>query len=155
MNLLARRENDIPPELERIFPGAEEFFRDVFGVISPGSFTRRRGNMICDLKVGEDEVTLQLACPGHKAEDFDIEIAGTLLTVKTCCSCEEQHGGAGHSYIFKERACMNFEETFHLPVEVVSSDAKASYDEGVLRISLPREAQKAPRIRKIEVKSAK
>ena len=67
MNLLARRENDFPLELERAFPGAESLLRDVFGL---GAGHRRRC-AACDLTVGEKEVTLQLACPGHKPDDLN------------------------------------------------------------------------------------
>ena len=30
MNLLAKRENELPVELEHSFPGVEEFFRTIF-----------------------------------------------------------------------------------------------------------------------------
>ena len=31
MNLLARRDNELPMELERTFPGVDEFIRNIFG----------------------------------------------------------------------------------------------------------------------------
>ena len=64
MNLLARRENDFPSELERAFPGAEALLRDVFG-ITAGHRCRRAAY---DLTVGEKEVTLQLTDENYALE---------------------------------------------------------------------------------------
>ena len=156
MNLLAKREHDLPLELERTFPGVEEFFRSVFG--SHGTellHHHQPWGAVHDLKVDEKEVTLLLACPGHKAEDFDVEITGNLVSVRTCCNCEKEHEQGKHNYMFKERSCMSFEETLHLPVKVTGSEAKASYEHGFLKIQIPRELKKSAQIRNIKVACGK
>ena len=156
MNLLARRENEFPVELEHTFPGVEEFFRSIFGSPDPELLRRHHPwGPVHDLKVGEKEVTLLFACPGHKAEDFDVEITGNLISVKTSCHCEDEHAGEKHNYMFKERACMSFEESLHLPVKVVGSEAKASYENGVLHVTLPRELKKEAQPRTIKVACGK
>ena len=93
MNLLAKREHELPAELERTFPGVEEFFRSVFGSWNPELLHHHQPwGPVHDLKVEEKEVVLQLSCPGHKAEDFDVEITGNLISVKTCCKCSKTPG---------------------------------------------------------------
>ncbi len=153
MNLLAKRENDLPMELDHPLPGVEEFFRSVFG---PGTQDLLHHHpspwgAVHDLKVGEKEVTLLFACPGHRAEDFDVEITGNLISVRTRCCCENEHANPGHNYTFKERSCMNFEESLHLPVRVEQSGAKASYENGVLKVEIPRELKKSAKSRTIKV----
>ena len=156
MNLLARRENDLPMELEHTFPGVEEFFRSIFGPVNPELLHHRRPwGPIHDMKVDEKEVTLLFACPGHKAEDFDVEITGNLISIKTCCTCEDDHAGEKHNYMFKERACMSFEESLHLPVKVIGAEAKASYEHGVLQVTIPRELKKESQPRTIKVTCGK
>ena len=156
MNLLARREHEYPVELERTFPGVEEFFRSIFGSTAPELLRRHdHWGPVHDLQVGDKAVTLQLSCPGHKAEDFDVEITGNLISVRTCCQCEEEHNHARHNYTFKERACMNFEESLHLPVRVESAGAKASYENGVLKVVIPREAKSVPETRAVKVSCGK
>ena len=156
MNLLAKREHDLPMELERTFPGVEEFFRNIFGPLSPEVLHHHHPwGPVHDLKVGEKEVVLQLSCPGHKAEDFDVEITGNLISVRTCCQCEEEHNHAKHNYTFKERACMNFEESLHLPVRVESTGAKATYENGVLKVVIPRELKNLPKTRSVKVACGK
>ena len=156
MNLLARREHEYPVELERTFPGVEEFFRSIFGSTAPELLHRHdHWGPVHDLQVGDKAVTLQLSCPGHKAEDFDVEITGNLLSVKTCCNCQAEHEKEQHSYMFKERSCMTFEETLHLPVKVVGAEAKASYEHGVLNITIPRELKKEAAMRTIKVSCTK
>ena len=155
MNLLAKRESEFPMELERTFPGVEEFIRNIFGPAPHDMLTHSPWGPVHDLKIGEKEVSLQLACLGHKPEDFDVEITGNLISVKTCCCCEEQHTGEKHHYTFKERPCMNFEESLHLPVKVIGSEAKASYEHGVLHITIPRESKKSSQSRTIKVSCGK
>ena len=152
MNLLAKREHDLPLELERTFPGVEEFFRSVFSPHATELLHHQQPwGPVHDLKVDEKEVTLLLACPGHKAEDFDVEITGNLLSIKTCCCCGKEEDGAKHHYMFKERSCMSFEETLHLPVKVIGSQAKASYEHGVLKLQIPRELKKSAQVCSVKV----
>ena len=156
MNLLAKREHDLPMERERTFPGVEEFFRNIFGPLSPEVLHHHHPwGPVHDLKVGEKEVVLQLSCPGHKAEDFDVEITGNLISVKTCCNCAAEHDVEKHNYMFKERSCMSFEETLHLPVKVKSTEAKAVYEHGVLQITIPRELKKSGKVRTVKVSCEK
>ncbi len=156
MNLLAQREHELPMELERTFPGVEEFFRNIFGPLSPELLHKHHPwGPVHDLKVGEKDVTIQLSCPGHKPEDFDVEITGNLISVKTCCKCGEKQSPENHNYLFKERSCMSFEETLHLPVKVISADAKATYEHGVLHITIPREQKKQCKLRNIKVSCSK
>lgn len=157
MNLLAKRENDLPVELEHTFPGVEEFFRSVFGPLTPEVLHRQHSTWgpVHDLRVDEKEVTLLFACPGHKAEDFDVEITGNLISVKTCCDCEKDHSDEKHNYMFKERSCMSFEETLHLPVKVAGADAKASYENGILKVVIPRKMEKSAARRTIKVSCGK
>ena len=157
MNLLAKRENDLPMELEHTFPGVEEFFRSIFGPLSPELLHHQHQGWgpVHDLRVGEKEVTLLFPCPGHKVEDFDVEITGSLISVKTCCRCEEEHASEQRNYLFKERACMSFEESLHLPVKVAGEEAKASYENGVLKVVIPRELEKSAAKRTIKVTCGK
>lgn len=157
MNLLAKRENELPVELEHSFPGVEEFFRTIFSTGGRDLLHHAPNpwGPIHDLKVEEKEVTLLFACPGHKAEDFDVEITGNLISVRTCCQCEEEHNHAKHNYTFKERACMNFEESLHLPVRVESTGAKATYENGVLKVVIPRELKNLPKTRSVKVACGK
>jgi HSP20 family molecular chaperone IbpA len=156
MNLLARRDHECPVELEHAFPGVEEFFRNVFAPGTPELLHRHNHwGPVHDLQVGEKTVTLQLSCPGHKAEDFDVEITGNMISVKTCCNCQAEQEKAQHSYMFKERSCMTFEETLHLPVKVIGAEAKAEYEHGVLHITIPRELKKECAVRTIKVNCPK
>jgi HSP20 family molecular chaperone IbpA len=50
---------------------------------------------------------------------------------------------------------MSFEETLHLPVKVISADAKATYEHGVLHITIPREQKKQSKLRNIKVSCSK
>ena len=156
MNLLARRDNELPMELERTFPGVDEFIRNIFGPLHNDMLHQHHNwGPVHDLKVGEKEVSLQLACPGHKPEDFDVEITGNLISIKTSCCCEEKHAGENRHYTFKERPCMSFEESLHLPVKVIGGEAKAVYENGVLHITIPRENKKSTKSRTIKVSCGK
>ena len=67
MNLLAKRENEVPAELEKVFPGVDELVRSFFGkFIEPGSGLLRSSvfDSRWETEVKDDAVKVRIACPG-------------------------------------------------------------------------------------------
>ena len=154
MNLLAKREHEVPASLEKIFPGVDELVRTMFGrMIEPGSGLLR--SSIFDSKweteVHEKEVTVKISCPGCKNSEFDLEIIGDFLNFKLH-HCEEQSDtGKGRHYIFRERSCAEYEESIKLPVPVIGAEAKAKYADGIVHVTIPRDMNAPEPSRSIKV----
>ena len=85
--------------------------------------------------------------PGVKPDDIKISLEGNLLTIRGTKEQEaEQRAERVHRY---ERMYGVFERTFTLPASVDPQNIKASYDNGVLTVTLPKSEKAKPR--RIEV----
>lgn len=93
-------------------------------------------------------VTAEL--PGLSPEDIDISVVGDTLTIRGSRQAEEVENVQYHR---RERNYGKFSRTFQLPFQVEAGKVDASFEKGVLYISLPRAEADKPR--KIEVKAAK
>lgn len=157
MNLLAKRENEVPAELEKVFPGVDELMRSFFGrFIEPGSGLLR-GSVFdsrWESEVKEDEVHVKISCPGCKQCDFELEIVGDILNFKLRRNAECKDDDCDRRYIFRERSFAEYSESIKLPVPVKGADAVAHYKNGVVEVVIPRNLEARPAGRTIKVNCA-
>jgi HSP20 family protein len=91
--------------------------------------------------------------PGVKPEDVKIFVEGNLLTIKgTKEEVAEQKAEKVHRY---ERNYGAFERTFTLPTAVAPEKIKATYELGLLTITLPKHETAKPHLIKVDVTPAK
>ena len=158
MNLLAKREHEVPAALEKVFPGVDELVRTMFGrMIEPGAGLLR-GSVFdsrWETEVKENEVIVKISCPGCKSSDFNLEIVGDFINFKIR-HCEEKENSAKNKhYVFRERSCAEYEDSIKLPVPVKGAEAKAKYTDGVIWIHIPRDMQKPAPAKTIKVHCGK
>ena len=142
MNLLAKREHEVPAALEKVFPGVDELIRSMFGrMIEPGSGLLR-GSIFdsrWETEVGEKDVTVKISCPGCRGSEFDLEITGDILDFKLHRCEEKPEADKGKHFVFRERSCAEYEECVRLPVPVKGAEAAAKYIDGVVVVTIPRD----------------
>ena len=99
----------------------------------------------------KDEYLVSLAAPGLKKEDFKIDIDGNMLTISS--EKEENKEEKGEKFTRQEYNYSSFSRSFTLPEEVKRDKIDAKYDNGVLKITLPRDhAAKTSSTKQIAVK---
>ena len=104
----------------------------------------------CDVFEDKDAVKIVAEIPGVAAEDVKISLENNLLTLRGEKKQQaEEKNERVHRY---ERSYGTFERSFTLPATVDASNINASYEHGVLAVTLPK-AEKA-RPRQIEVQVA-
>lgn len=97
------------------------------------------------------EVTVEL--PGMKEEDIDITVGEGVVTIRGEKKLErEQTEGGCH---LSERSYGSFSRTLPLPDTVDVDAIEASYDRGVLTLTMPKREPSEPARRKIEIKANK
>lgn len=85
---------------------------------------------------GEDKIIVRLETPGMSKDDFDLEVIGDYLIVRgEKRVAREQTQGR---WQITECAYGRFERSIPLPAQVNSELAGASYENGVLRVELPK-----------------
>jgi len=79
---------------------------------------------------------VSLAAPGMKKEDFKIGVEGSLLTISS--EKEENKEEKDKKFTRKEYSYTSFSRSFTLPDEVNKEKIEATYQDGVLKLILPR-----------------
>ncbi len=107
-------------------------------------------NVPADLVQTEEEIRCTLEVPGLKAEEIDVTVENGVLVVageKKADYEEQDKGGA----VYRERRYGRFERRFALPQNVNANGVRASYEQGVLTIVLPRAEESKPR--RVQIKT--
>ncbi|QHT69529.1 Hsp20/alpha crystallin family protein [Rhodocytophaga rosea] len=92
----------------------------------------------------KENFTVEVAAPGLKKENFQINLNNNLLTIAS--TYEKSNEEANGKYTRKEFGYTSFQRSFTLPTTVDSSKIEASYKEGILYVYLPKreEAKEKP-----------
>jgi HSP20 family protein len=94
-------------------------------------------------------IRLVAELPGVKPENVQIAVEGNLLTIKgDKAQVAEEKAEKVHRY---ERTYGAFERSFTLPATVAPDKIKATYDNGVLTVLLPKVEAAKPHLIKVEV----
>lgn len=102
----------------------------------------------------ENNYTVELAAPGAKKEDFNVEInADGDLRIKMESKEEKKDEDKKAHYLRREFSYSKFEQTLILPDDVKKEDISAKVEHGVLNITLPKiKKEEAPKIgRQVEI----
>jgi len=104
---------------------------------------------LVDVFEESDVIRLVAEVPGVRPEDVKISVEGSLLTIKgTKEQVAEPKAEKVHRY---ERTYGAFERTFTLSASIDSNKIKATYNLGVLTITLPKAETAKPHLIKVEV----
>lgn len=87
----------------------------------------------------KDEYQVSLAVPGMKKDDFKIDLDGNMLTISS--EKEESKEEKEKKFTRKEYNYSSFSRSFTLPEEINQEKIEARYEDGVLKIALPRKEE--------------
>jgi HSP20 family protein len=115
-----------------------DFFNDYFsGGMSPKVFTASVPAV--NIHETENEFSVELAVPGMKKSDFKIEVESGVLTISA--ELNEEKESQDVNYTRKEFSYSSFERSFTMPDSVNPDKISASYENGVLALSLPKKEE--------------
>src|ERR1041384_8700499 len=98
-----------------------------------------------DIYENKDQIVLEAELPGMKQEEFDLSIENNVITLRGARKFEKTDETDNNHRL--ERSCVAFTRSFTLPQTVSAEGSTAEYNNGVLRVTLPkREETKARRI---------
>jgi HSP20 family protein len=106
-----------------------------------------------DVYEDEHNVALKIEVPGIDEKDIDVQIENNTLTVHGERKIEKEEKEENYRRV--ERQYGSFTRTFTLPSTVDSEKVSATYDKGVLKITLPKKAEAKPKQIKVNVGGAK
>lgn len=100
----------------------------------------------------KDDYRVTVAAPGLKKSDFNIDVEGNMLTISS--EKEESKEEKDARYTRQEYSYSSFSRSFTLPEDVKQDNIEATYEDGVLKLKLPKkeEAKKIAVSKHIAVK---
>jgi HSP20 family protein len=132
--------------------------RDAMDRLFEDSFVHMRGlpaifgsePLALDVFETTDSVVVETAVAGVKPEEIEITITGDLLTIKGETRAEEKVEKA--NYIRQERRYGAFQRSVQLPGSLVTDKAEATFEDGVLTLTIPKSEESKPKTVKVEAK---
>jgi HSP20 family protein len=138
-------------EMVTLRQAMDRLFEDSF--VSPltlRSYPGEASAPALDVHQTADEIVVTAALPGLKAEDVDITITGQTLLIRG--EFKEDSKVERDQYLYRERRFGTFQRQVQLPVRVQGDAATATFEDGVLRLSIPKSEEVKPR--QIQVKAS-
>jgi len=146
---------DLIPRTERFMSlipemGLLDRFFDDFEL--PDLFDKEKSLMPAfDIAETKKEYTITGEIPGMDVKDLEVTLSDGILTVKGEKKHEKED--KGENYYRVERQYGVFHRSFRLPENVKTEKSKATYKDGILKLTLPKTS--VPKAKKVEVKENK
>lgn len=96
-----------------------------------------------NIKERENSITIELAAPGLAKTDFQIALEKNILKI----SVQKEHTETNEEVkaLRKEFSYFKFERTFNLPDTIDTENISATYDLGILKVTLNKKPEAAPK----------
>jgi HSP20 family protein len=142
MNALTRFER-----FDDMFP---EMFRRWMKPMSVSGF-EAPGEIRIDVSENDKGYEIRAEVPGAKKDDIRVSVDGNYVSISAEVKREkEEKAGKGERTLVKELYYGSSSRGFTLPFEVDEKQAIAKYEDGVLKLSLPKKQEATSRTLKIE-----
>lgn len=139
MTLVKRNSNTLFPSLFDNF-----FSRDLMDWNNSNFSNTNTTLPAVNIHENDQEFTIEVAAPGMKKNDFNINLDNNQLCISSEIKNETEKKEGNYSR--KEFSYQSFRRSFQLPVSLIDGDKiSAQYNEGILRIRLPKKEEAKPK----------
>ena len=114
--------------------------------------TRRDDSPEMDVYEDDSMIVAEISAPGMSSDDLKVSIDDGSLIVRGKKSEEVEDKNEDRGYYRKEIRRGSFERVVRLPSNTDKENVKASYEDGILKIEIPK-TDKAEREKRIEIES--
>lgn len=129
------RYNQLEPQIPATFSGMlDRFFSDSVGA------SLKQFNPAIDIAEDEKSYEIHVAVAGMKKSDFKIELIDGKLTISGERKLEEKKEGKNFHSIETQYGA--FRRSFFMPEDVLEDQVDASYEDGILKLVLPKKEKK-------------
>ena len=98
----------------------------------------------------EDDVVVQAAIPGVKPDEINISVSGDTLTIRG--EVKEDDELEENNYHIREMRQGSFTRSVLLPSKVIADKAKAEFENGILKLTLPKAEEVKPKTISVKAK---
>ena len=116
----------------------DSFEKEMFGRKNPLYGKHAKNMMKTDVCETDGTYEVDIDLPGFKKEDISVSFENGYLTVSTNKTFDRDDKDKGGRYIRQERYAGSMSRSFYIGKNIPKEDIKAKYEDGVLRLSVPK-----------------
>ena len=120
-----------------------DFDRDFWGKKNPLYGKKAKNIMKTDIREHDTGYELDVDLPGFKKDEINIELENGYLTISAAKGLDKDEQDKKGKYIRKERYAGTMQRSFYVGDAVTQEDVKAKFEDGILKLSLPKKNAKA------------
>ncbi|QOW11869.1 Hsp20 family protein [Kaistella flava (ex Peng et al. 2021)] len=105
-----------------------------------------------NVKEEENRFEIQVAAPGIKKQDFKINLDRNVLSISSENKSENEEVDKDGNFTKREFNYSSFSRSFTLPELVETDKIEATYEDGILKVSVPKKEIYSPTLKTIEIK---
>ena len=122
----------------------DDFFTDPFGMMvmpqrhDPLYGKHSKNLMKTDIRETDTNYELAIDLPGFKKDEIHIELKNGYLTISAAKGLDKDEKAPEGKYIRQERYAGSLSRSFYVGEDVEPQDVKAKYENGVLKLFVPK-----------------
>lgn len=118
------------------------FNDDFWGKKNPLYGKHAQNMMKTDIREKDDSYELDVDLPGFKKDEIKIQLKDGYLTLAAAKGLDKDQQDKNGSYIRRERYAGTMSRSFYVGEDVTQEDIHAKYEDGILRLSVPKKVPK-------------
>jgi HSP20 family protein len=135
---IVRFSNQFPRVFDRFFEG------DLFDWSNRNFSDTNTTLPSVNIKENADSFNVEMAAPGFSKDEFRIELNNDLLTISSEKNVENEIKES-ENFTRREFSYQSFSRSFTLPNTVNSDKIGANYENGILKVSIPKKEEAKPK----------
>ena len=125
-----------------------DFDRDFWGRKNPLYGKNAKNIMKTDIREHDAGYELDIDLPGFKKDEINVELENGYLTISAAKGLDKDEQDKKGKYIRKERYPGAMQRSFYVGDAVTEEDIKAKFEDGILKLSIPKKDAKAVETKK-------
>ncbi len=118
----------------------DQFEKAFFGNRNPLYGKNAKNMMKTDVREHENGYEVDVDLPGFKKDEIQVELENGYLTISASKGLDKDEEDKKGKYIRQERYAGAIQRSFYVSDGVTQEDIKAKYEDGILRLSIPKKS---------------
>ncbi len=118
----------------------DQFEKAFFGNRNPLYGKNAKNMMKTDVREHENGYEVDVDLPGFKKDEIQVELENGYLTISASKGLDKDEEDKKGKYIRQERYAGAMQRSFYVGDGVTQEDIKAKYEDGILRLSIPKKS---------------
>ena len=124
------------------------FDRDFWGRKNPLYGKHAKNMMKTDIREHDTGYELDVDLPGFKKDEINVDLENGYLTISAAKGLDKDEQDKKGKYIRRERYAGAMQRSFYVGDAVTQEDIKAKFEDGILKLSIPKKDAKAVETKK-------